>query len=375
MKKFSRVSLLVMLIVMYTVSPASANGFKDINANHSLKIEIDYLVKQGIINGYPDGTFQPNQLIQKQHIAKMMAAALDLPKDQLKHPNYKDVSRSHPYYEDIAALYTIGVFSDAPYFKPQSHISRSFMAKILTEAFNLEAIPQSSFAYKDVAKNHGFYTYIQLISMNQVAKGIDEGDGNVRFEPDKMLTRAHFSAFLARAMTLQQGDYTPNTAYNYYFFGNEDNYKSVFEANLCQGPAILTHWQWLNQRTGESIDFAYKTEGNLWAEGIRDTDAGTMVAYPFTIGLKHDTLQNPTTAINERQEIIDTNYTFVTKNQTFTNVVVLKITAPRYLQDSNGDYYYDKMSEALLYLAPNYGFIAATVDGEPTTLFNKREAR
>lgn len=38
MKKFSRVSLLVMLIVMYTVSPASANGFKDINANHSLKI-------------------------------------------------------------------------------------------------------------------------------------------------------------------------------------------------------------------------------------------------------------------------------------------------------------------------------------------------
>lgn len=52
----------------------------------------------------------------------------------------------------------------------------------------------------------------------------------------------------------------------------------AFEANLSQGPAILTHWHWLNQRTGESIDFAYKTEGNLWAEGIRDTDAGTMLS-------------------------------------------------------------------------------------------------
>ena len=249
------------------------------------------------------------------------------------------------------------------------------MAKILTEAFNLEAIPQSSFTYKDVAKNHGFYTYIQLISMNQVAKGVDEGDGNIRFEPDKMLTRAHFSAFLARAMTLQKGDYTPNTAYNYDFLSSEDKYKLIFEANLSQGSTIATHWQWLNQRTGEILDFAFRTEGNLWIYGIRDTDASTSVAYPFTIGLKHDMLKIPNAFNNERQEIIDTNYTFVSDNQTFTNVVVVKTVYPRYLQNSKGEYYYDGLSVALVYLAPHYGPIAATVDGESTLLINQREAR
>lgn len=372
MKKITISVLALLLAVIFTVMPASASNFKDVSSKHTLKIEIDYLVETGVIGGYPDGTFKPNQLIQKKHIAKMMAAALQLPKDQLKHPNYKDVSRSHPYYEDIAALYTAGIFSDAPYFKPDSYISRAFMAKILAEAFDLKSIAQNSVTYKDVNQSNPFYRYIQLVSMNNVAKGNNAKGGSLYFQPNKMLTRAHFSAFLARAMTLNKGDYLPNPNYNYYY---TDNMALLFKEyqNLNFGKA--TGWHFLNQKTGRYEPTSFALIGGSWQNFIPQTDAGMSVAYPFTIGLKHDYLNSLAGIGLEKQEIINTNETLTIEGHTFTNVVAIKTTYPNYVQNSKGDYYVDGLKSTILYLAPDYGPIANYSNGKYEYKISHRIAR
>lgn len=371
MKKLYGAILAFLLAFALTVTPASASNFKDIPTNHSLKIEIDYLVQQGVIGGYQDGTFKPNLFIQKKHIAKMMAKALNLPKNNLKHPNYKDVSRNHPYYEDIAALYTVGIFSDAPYFKPDSHISRAFMAKILAEAFDLKSIAQNSVTYKDVNQSNPFYRYIQLVSMNNVAKG-NNAKGSLYFQPNKMLTRAHFSAFLARAMTLNKGDYLPNPNYNYYY---TDNTALLFKEyqNFDFGKA--TGWNFLNQKTGRYEPTSFALIGGSWQNFIPQTDAGMSVAYPFTIGLKHDYLKSLSGIGLEKQEILKTNETLTIEGHTFTNVVAIKTTYPNYVQNSKGDYYVDGLTSTILYLAPDYGKIASYSNGKYVSKISQRVPR
>ncbi|WP_108306324.1 S-layer homology domain-containing protein [Metalysinibacillus jejuensis] len=376
MKKITISVLALLLAVIFTVTPASASNFKDVSSKHTLKIEIDYLVETGVIGGYPDGTFKPNQLIQKKHIAKMMAAALQLPKDQLKHPNYKDVSRSHPYYEDIAALYTAGIFSDAPYFKPDSYISRAFMAKILAEAFDLKSISQNSVTYRDVSQNHAFYRPIQLVAMNNVAKSVRANDGSLYFQPNKMLTRAHFSAFLARAMTLNKGDYLPNPNYDYYY---TDNTALLFKEyqNLDFGKA--TGWNFFNPQTGRYGLVSYGLIGGSWRFSIPQTDASTSIAYPFTIGLNPDYLNKLgmlgiAASSLEKQEIINTNETLTIEGHTFTNVVAIKTTYPKYMENNKGEYYEDKV-EFILYLAPDYGPIANYSNGKYEYKISHRIAR
>lgn len=92
------VTFLVAAAVLLTVTPViSAATFRDVPPDHSLYTEIEYLSSKGVINGYPDGTFKPNELMAKKHIAKMLVTALDLQKTNMKPLPYKDVPRSHIY--------------------------------------------------------------------------------------------------------------------------------------------------------------------------------------------------------------------------------------------------------------------------------------
>lgn len=367
MKKLYGAVLAFLLAFALTVTPANASNFKDIPTNHSLKIEIDYLVQQGVIGGYQDGTFKPNHFIQKKHIAKMMAKALNLPKNNLKHPNYKDVSRNHPYYEDIAALYTAGIFSDAPYFKPDSYISRAFMAKILAEAFDLKSIAQNSVTYKDVNQSNPFYRYIQLVSMNQVATGYTHGYNDMSFQPNKILTRAHFSAFLARAMTLKKDTYTPNPSYTYYYdTGSSSQERLVFESNNSGRDNIVETF-WKSYQGSEVGKRVYNVRDGQWAYGIPNTGIGTFIPHPFTIGVKRDTLRSNGYS-NEKIEVLETNATIKVGKTTFDNVVVIQETT----LNNNGS-----LNAIKIYLAPDYGVIGSSSNRTNKFLqsFSQRVAR
>ena len=88
--------------------------------------------KEGIINGYVDGTFRPNNEVSRQHVAAMIARAVGLTYSGTE-VVFSDVPVDHPYYEEIMACYDAGIISgymDGT-FRPNNIATRAHASKFL----------------------------------------------------------------------------------------------------------------------------------------------------------------------------------------------------------------------------------------------------
>ncbi|GLC88056.1 InlB B-repeat-containing protein [Lysinibacillus piscis] len=161
-------------------------------AGHWANEMIKEIATQGIINGYPDGTFRPNEFIKRQHVVVMLARALELEPIR-EAASFIDVPVNHPYYEAIMKLQQAGIIDGSKgAFNPDEIVTRAQMAKILVGALNLSLGGTNTF--KDVNETHWSYDYITALEREGIALG-----SNGYFNPNAPLTRAQFVALLYRA--------------------------------------------------------------------------------------------------------------------------------------------------------------------------------
>ncbi|WP_024363372.1 InlB B-repeat-containing protein [Lysinibacillus sphaericus] len=167
--------------------------FSDVPKTHWAWEMIQDMTRKGIITGYPDKTFRPNDYIKRQHIAIMFARAFEL--EAIRETvSFKDVLPSHPYYEAITKLYQAGIVDGSNgEFHPDAFLTRAQMAKVLVEA--LQLTPNGISHFKDVPPTHWSYNYIATLQQEGIALG-DDG----YFKPNDPLTRAQFVALMYRAM-------------------------------------------------------------------------------------------------------------------------------------------------------------------------------
>ncbi|WP_337983581.1 InlB B-repeat-containing protein [Lysinibacillus sp. C5.1] len=167
--------------------------FSDVPKTHWAWEMIQDMTRKGIITGYPDKTFRPNDYIKRQHIAIMFTRAFEL--EAIRETvSFKDVLPSHPYYEAITKLYQAGIVDGSNgEFHPDAFLTRAQMAKVLVEA--LQLTPNGISHFKDVPPTHWSYNYIATLQQEGIALG-DDG----YFKPNDPLTRAQFVALMYRAM-------------------------------------------------------------------------------------------------------------------------------------------------------------------------------
>ncbi|MEG0383931.1 MAG: S-layer homology domain-containing protein [Solibacillus sp.] len=177
------------------VQPIPTINFSDISS-HWAKEMIEDMASRGIINGYLDGTFRPNEPIQRQHVAVMLTRIFELNPIRTASP-FNDVSPSHTNFEAIMRLQQAGIIDGMDgMFNPKDTMTRAQMAKVLVLAFGLE--PNGSSTFKDVPATHWASGYIATIGNLGIALG-DNGE----FKPNEPMTRAQFVAFLSRALNIQ----------------------------------------------------------------------------------------------------------------------------------------------------------------------------
>lgn len=170
--------------------------FNDVPNNHTYKTEIQYLVNQGLISGYSDGTFKPNSNLTRAHAAILIARALKLNLSNVTDPRLTDVQTSHPYYREIAAIVNAGIMGGFDgKFNPSGELTRVQMAKILVEAYKLEGTSAKTFT--DLPNTHWGFNYVSTLAANNVTSGYPDGT----FGISGKVTRQHFSAFLYRILT------------------------------------------------------------------------------------------------------------------------------------------------------------------------------
>lgn len=180
------------------VSTEASQDFKDVPKSHSAYREIMTMRDQGIINGYPDNTFRPAQSISRVHTASLFVRSLDL-KPVRNGKEFKDVPKSNEYYNAVQTVYRAGIFdgkSDGT-FGINDKLTRAQMAKVLVNAFELEIQP--GYIFTDIGADNWAKDYISTLYMNGITTG-----SNGEYMPSKAVSRAHYSAFLFRALYPEQ---------------------------------------------------------------------------------------------------------------------------------------------------------------------------
>ncbi|WP_332649640.1 S-layer homology domain-containing protein [Lysinibacillus sp. 54212] len=176
--------------------PVNNVKFSDLSADHWAYEAIAHFASQGFIKGFGDSTFRPNEPITRQHVAVILTRVLQL--DAKKNPEaFKDVPKSHPYYEAIMLVQQAGLFvgfnGD---FRPNTPITRAEVAKVLALALKLRLTGTEGF--NDVSAIHWAFDYISALKAHGIAVG-----SNDKFNPNNQLTRAEFVALLYRALNNQ----------------------------------------------------------------------------------------------------------------------------------------------------------------------------
>lgn len=184
--------MIVSLVIL--LSPIVTQAFYyDVRHNDETYGAIEYLSHIGVVKGV-NGAYNPQHNVTNRQVALMLVRALQQQQAKYKNPNFADVRTSDDGYKEIAIATELGIFPKEKYFYPNRPITREGMARALTRAFQLK--PDSTHSFRDVPKNYWAHSYISTLAAHNITTGY--GDGT--FKPKQQLTRAHFAAFVARAL-------------------------------------------------------------------------------------------------------------------------------------------------------------------------------
>ncbi|QUG42773.1 cadherin-like beta sandwich domain-containing protein [Psychrobacillus sp. INOP01] len=169
--------------------------FRDVDAEFWAYNEIQSLVSDGVILGYPNKEFRPNELIRREHMI-LMITRLGLLTKKRDVIEFTDVPLNYLYYNDIRLAQLAGVIdgSDGK-FHPNSPLTRAQAAKIIALLYNFEIGGSKSF--EDVSEDSWYFPYVSALATNNIVLG-DDG----YFNPNNNITRAQFAAILYRSLQI-----------------------------------------------------------------------------------------------------------------------------------------------------------------------------
>jgi hypothetical protein len=194
-KLYSYLSVFLLFSFMFLpVSMTEAKSkFKDVPDDFWAKTEIEFLSSKGIIKGFSDGAFRPDQPVKRVQAAIMITRALGLDTSNRPNPGFQDIKNlDKEAYNAIAAVVDEGIFPKGKTFRPNEALSRADMAVALVKAYDLKGTYHKPIT--DVSKE--LYPYVSALAANGITKIYQDGT----FKPNNTVTRAQFSVFFARVL-------------------------------------------------------------------------------------------------------------------------------------------------------------------------------
>ena len=176
-----------------TTTPAS---FSDIE-NHFAAEHIKFLSSKGIINGFENGTFMPDESITRAQMCKIVALAFGIqPGGEC---SYSDVEQKSWYYSYVAALSQKGIImGKGNGFAPDEPITRQDAAVIVARV--LDASGKALSGEYEFADNSAIAPYAIKSVTALASAGYLKGDG-ISFRPTDFVTRGETAALIGRIIS------------------------------------------------------------------------------------------------------------------------------------------------------------------------------
>lgn len=182
------------------------NPFTDVSEQSTYYSIIHEMRDMGIITGYADNTFKPSEPINRQNGVALITRYTPVKyTGTAKFPTLTDVTTKNANYNGLVAFQKLGVFTvktDGKVY-PTKAMTRGEMAKALAIAFNLKIDSKATTKLKDVPAN--LKPYVAAIEKAGITTGYDDNT----FKPNTTLSRAHFAAFMHRAIKYKEAQEKP----------------------------------------------------------------------------------------------------------------------------------------------------------------------
>lgn len=177
--------------------PDSDSGFSDVK-NHWAGEYILNVSKKGIIDGYEDNSFCPDNNVTRAELVKMITVMCSAPASN--ESSFDDVSSEAWYYPYISAAKEAGIIQgDGGSFRPEDKVTRQDACVMLYRAVGdrLKNGSSEEFEYND---NELISEYAAEAVSFLSEKEIISGD-NGSFRPTELLTRAEAAAIISRIIS------------------------------------------------------------------------------------------------------------------------------------------------------------------------------
>lgn len=205
----------------YTIQLTSGNTtFADVPSNHWAYQYIQNLYSKGIVNGYGNGRFGPDNNITRAEVLKMALKSAnlknlssaetqtsdcsmeDLAADRCgsmiaRLLPYRDVPTTHALYPYIYEAYSRGIIQSSAYFYPDQPATRIECLQYIVDSFGQSPAPLAANApqaFSDVT-NQEERAYTDTAAANGIVSG-----SNGKFYPNQSVSRAEISKILANML-------------------------------------------------------------------------------------------------------------------------------------------------------------------------------
>lgn len=201
---------------------AFAASFPDVAEDHKNFAAIEYLDEKGIVVGYTDATFKPENSVTRAEAAKMIAEAFAIKHEGDYEALFEDVKKGDWFFEYVMALQKEGIVSghSEGIFKPNNPVNLAETLKMVLMAAktNLPATVSGK-VFLDV-ESDAWYSAHALYARNYNVV-VPDDDGKLSAE--QSMTRASFAEVLYRILIIRENDGNPFPLYtNWPVFSGKD---------------------------------------------------------------------------------------------------------------------------------------------------------
>lgn len=164
---------------------------------------VDYLSKLGIVNGYDDKTFRPNDDITRAEFLKMLVQLTNV--SETGNNIFRDVSKNDWFYPYIIKAYSAGFArGDGRNFYPNDAITRQDMCVMCMNVLEYYGLKVSEteleFTDKDSVADYAKAALATLSEM-RIVSGMSDGS----FMPEKCATRAEAANIIYKIWNVLKG--------------------------------------------------------------------------------------------------------------------------------------------------------------------------
>jgi len=153
--RFITTMLIITLIFTQVAFAEETNGtisFSDLDETYWAYESIDKLVEAGYIVGYPDGSFQPDGDITRAELIKISNQVFSYIQKQ-EFTNFTDIKSDDWFYENVLIAQKAGYINGYPdgTFNPNGLITRQELCKILNSINNFVELPYENSIVDEVS--------------------------------------------------------------------------------------------------------------------------------------------------------------------------------------------------------------------------------